>query len=76
MRVLAGVRTGRCVGTRGLFTRARFSTPLRDYRAFGPLHLAGYGEARWHLSDGEFTYGEFTMQDIVHNDGQPLTRPR
>ena len=55
----------------GLFTRARFSTPLRDYRAFGPLHLAGYGEARWHLPDGEFTYGEFTMLEIVHNEVQP-----
>jgi hypothetical protein len=45
----------------------RFSTPLRDYRDFGPLHLAGYGEARWRLPDGEFTYGEFTMTDVVTN---------
>lgn len=29
----------------GTFTKLRFSTPLRDYRDFGPLHLAGYGEA-------------------------------
>ena len=51
----------------GAITKARFSTPLRDYRDFGPLHLAGYGEARWRLPDGEFTYGEFTMLDVVAN---------
>lgn len=51
----------------GTFTKLRFSTPLRDYRDFGPLHLAGYGEARWRLPEGEFTYGEFTMVDVVTN---------
>ena len=51
----------------GAMTKARFSTPLRDYRDFGPLHLAGYGEARWRLPGGEFTYGEFTMLDVVAN---------
>jgi hypothetical protein len=33
-----------------------------------PLHLAGYGEARWRLPEGEFTYGEFTMTDVVNNE--------
>jgi hypothetical protein len=51
----------------GTFTKLRFSTPLRDYRDFGPLHLAGHGEARWRLPDGEFTYGEFTMTDVATN---------
>ena len=51
----------------GTPTKARFSTPLRDYRDFGPLHLAGYGEARWRLPEGEFTYGEFTMVDVATN---------
>ena len=51
----------------GRFTKLRFSTPLRDYRDFGPLYLAGYGEARWRLPEGEFTYGEFTMMDVVTN---------
>jgi hypothetical protein len=51
----------------GTFTKLRFSTPLHEYRDFGPLHLAGYGEARWRLPDGEFTYGEFTMEDVVTN---------
>jgi hypothetical protein len=47
--------------------KLRFSTPRRDYRDFGPLHHAGYGEARWRLPEGEFTYGEFTMTDVVTN---------
>jgi hypothetical protein len=51
----------------GTFATSRFSTPLRDYRDFGPLHLAGYGEARWRLPEGEFIYGEFTMLDVVTN---------
>ena len=51
----------------GTLTKQRFSTPIRDYRDFGPLRLAGYGEARWRLPEGEFTYGEFTMTDVVAN---------
>ena len=51
------------------FAKARFSTPLRDYRDFGPLFLAGHGEARWRLPEGEFIYGEFTMLDVVTSDG-------
>jgi hypothetical protein len=49
------------------FTPRRFSTPVRDYRAFGPLTLAGYGEARWLLPEGEFVYGEFNIQDVAVN---------
>jgi len=58
-------RASRSSGER--FAHARFSTPLRDYRDFGPLHLAGYGETRWHLPEEEFTYGEFTMLDVAAN---------
>lgn len=46
------------------FTRMRFSTPVGDYRAFGPYRLAGRGEARWHAPEGVFTYGAFEMQSI------------
>ena len=49
------------------FTQLRFSTPVRDYRAYGPAHLAAHGEARWHLPEGEFTYGEFDLVDIAFN---------
>jgi hypothetical protein len=28
---------------------------------FGPVRLMSFGEARWLLPDGEFTYGEFHL---------------
>jgi hypothetical protein len=43
-----------------VFTHLRFSTPVRDY-------LAAYGETRWLLPEGEFTYGEFDLQDVAYN---------
>jgi uncharacterized protein DUF6544 len=49
------------------FTRLRFSTPARDYRDFGAARLASYGEARWTLPEGEFTYGEFELQKVTYN---------
>jgi len=52
------------------FTRLRFSTPVRDYRDFGAMRLAAHGEARWLLPEGEFTYGEFDLQDISYNVGR------
>jgi Family of unknown function (DUF6544) len=51
----------------GTFAKLRFSTPLHDYRDFGPFWLAGSGEARWRLPEGEFVYGEFTMNDVATN---------
>jgi hypothetical protein len=51
----------------GTFAPRRFSTPVRDYRDFGPVRLMSFGEARWLLPDGEFTYGEFNLVDITYN---------
>jgi hypothetical protein len=52
---------GRC------FTRLRFSTPVRDHRTFGVARLATHGDARWMLPEGEFTYGEFELQEVTYN---------
>ncbi len=49
------------------FARLRFSTPVRDYRAYGPVRLAAHGEARWHPPEGAFTYGEFELVDVAIN---------
>lgn len=51
------------------FASLRFLTPVRDYRAFGPIRLAAHGDARWLLPDGAFTYGEFDLMDAVFNAG-------
>ena len=49
------------------FTRLRFSTPVRGYRQYGPVRLPQYGEARYHFPEGEFTYGEFDLQEVSYN---------
>jgi hypothetical protein len=51
------------------FTPLRFSTPVRDYRPYGPVRLASHGEARWHapVPEGEFTYGEFELLEISYD---------
>jgi hypothetical protein len=49
------------------FTRLRFSTPTRDYRRYGGIRIASHGDARWHLPDGEFTYGEFEIIDVAYS---------
>lgn len=45
----------------------RFSTPLRDYRKFGPFLLASHGDARWHPAEGDYAYGEFDVIDVSYN---------
>jgi hypothetical protein len=57
-----------------LFTRLPFSTPVRDYRRFGAIRLAAHGEARWTLPSGEFTYGEFELQEVTYNVGPRADR--
>ncbi len=49
------------------FTAQRFSTPVRDYRSYGPMRLASHGEARWHPPEGAFSYGEFELLEISMN---------
>ena len=57
-----------------IFTRLRFSTPVRDYRTFGARKVFAYAEARWHASDGDFTYGRFELIDIEYNLNQAGAR--
>lgn len=45
----------------------RWSTPLKDYRKFGPYRLASHGDGRYAPSSGEFTYLEFDLQEIAYN---------
>ena len=49
------------------FTRLPFSTPISNYRDFGPARLASHGDARWLLPEGEFTYGEFDIESVEYN---------
>jgi hypothetical protein len=50
------------------FTPTRWSTPLSDYRAFGPHTLSGQGAGRWHPSGGEpYDYIHLFLEDIQYN---------
>lgn len=48
-------------------TQQRWSTPVKTYRSFGPMHLLGIGEGRWHTADGSFAYIELDVDDIAYN---------
>jgi len=50
--------------------RLPWSTPLADYRDFGPARLAARGEARWREGEpaAEWTYGDFVLQRIAYNE--------
>jgi len=48
--------------------RRPWSTPLRDYRAFGPTEVASRGEGRWLPADDEpFAYIELEVTDVTLN---------
>ncbi|MGE0815395.1 MAG: DUF6544 family protein [Vicinamibacterales bacterium] len=49
------------------FVQQRFSTPVHGFQRFGPAATATVGEGRWHGPEGEFTYGEFGVVDLVLN---------
>lgn len=49
------------------FTTMRWSTPVRDYRQFGPRRLATRGEGRWHAPEGAYDYLRFELVDIAYN---------
>ncbi len=55
------------------FTRERWSTPISEYRRFGPRRLGTFGEARTHAPqpEGEFAYLEFHLDDITCNPTLP-----
>jgi hypothetical protein len=47
------------------FTRQRWSTPVTDYRQFGPRRVMTRGEGRWHPPEGEFVYLEMELLDLA-----------
>lgn len=50
------------------FTRQRWSTPVADYRSFGPRRIATRGEGRWDPPDGEeFVYLDGRVIDLQVN---------
>lgn len=60
------------------FTPQRWSTPLSVYRTFDAQRVATHGEGRWHAPDpeGEFSYIEFNVDEIVYNIASAEAPPR
>ena len=48
----------------GSLQAMRWSTPVKDFRDFGPFRGPGWGAAVYHYPAGDFTYGTFTVQQI------------
>jgi hypothetical protein len=52
------------------FERMRWTTPLREYRGFGPWRVSTRAETLWHPQAGPFAYGQFELVDIAHDLGR------
>jgi len=46
---------------------ARFSTPVKNYMEFNGHLAPSYGEAIWHLPEGNLIYGQFHCREIEYN---------
>ena len=51
----------------GTLRKAKWSTPVRDYREIDGRRIPTYGETIWHYPEGDFTYGVFTLKEITYN---------
>jgi hypothetical protein len=58
------------------FTSQRWSTPLSRYRTISDRCIATYGEGRWQAPEpeGEFSYLEYNLDDILYNAGTVASR--
>ncbi len=51
----------------GTMKRARWSTPVSDYRELDGRKIPTYGETIWNFPEGDFTYGTFRLKSIHYN---------
>lgn len=49
----------------------RWSTPVAEWRAFGPFTLMARGDARWHAPGGTFAYIELAIDAVAYNVTMP-----
>jgi len=57
----------------GTMKRARWSTPVSDYKELEGRRIPTYGETIWNYPTGDFTYGAFTLKNITYNVIQSIT---
>jgi hypothetical protein len=51
----------------GTLKKARWSTPISDYKEIDGRRIPTYGETIWHYPEGDFTYGTFRLNSIKYN---------
>jgi hypothetical protein len=51
----------------GTMRRARWSTPVKDYKVIDGRRIPTYGETIWNYPEGDFTYGNFRLKSIDYN---------
>lgn len=49
------------------YTKYKWSTPAKDYKDFDGRKVPIYGEAIWHMPEGDFTYAKFNLKEIEYN---------
>jgi len=53
--------------TDGSMRAMPWSTPMRDYRAYGHVRLGSRGTGVWHQPDGPFAYVEIEIDEVAYN---------
>ncbi|TGM78323.1 hypothetical protein EHR01_07635 [Leptospira mtsangambouensis] len=51
----------------GSLRKARWSTPVKDYKELNGIKVPTYGEAIWKYPEGDYTYGKFFLKNIEYN---------
>jgi len=49
------------------YTNYQWSTPVKGYRDFDGRKVPVYGEAVWHMPEGDFNYAKFILEEIEYN---------
>ncbi|QNB47844.1 hypothetical protein BR63_17210 [Thermanaerosceptrum fracticalcis] len=49
------------------YRKARWSTPVGDYKVINGLRLPTYGEAIWQFPEGDYCYAKLRIKDVEYN---------
>jgi len=63
----AGHVSGRPCRMTGQMKKARWSTPVSDYKEIDGRRIPTYDETIWNYTEGDFTYRTFRLKNIICN---------
>jgi hypothetical protein len=55
------------IGLDNVPRKARWATPVTNYRDFGGVKLGATAEVTWLLAEGDYCYGRLTMKEVEYN---------